>query len=474
MPPRASRAPTFAAALLFAASCAAVVYAAAHIGVAVGIVVLLLANKLGGFQFANMVVRWLMLSDSTVYSEMLRRSDTMPSPVTTKTSEESESSLLAFGYSCMQGWRRSMEDAHTTILTPNGGFFAVYDGHSGQATAQFCGINMFKFVTDTVAFKAGKYSKALYEAFMTIDLHLHKIQPRDRSGCTAVAVLIEGNQLYCANAGDSRGVLCRGGEAVPLSYDHKPTAPVELARIEKAGGFVVNRRVNGVLALSRAIGDFSFKANSRVPWEEQAVTAAPDVKTLVLDTELDEFAVIACDGIWDVMSNEQVVAMVRTLRSKGVALSTICEQIMTACLSPHPFGLGCDNMSVIIVTFKKHQHSSGRSALKSSRTTAVPPVLSSSLPLLQPIVESSCGESGEEKDDGDAKKIHPSPPQDGDEDPDKQPVVQPSDSPGTAASGGPPFTSGRSRKVVQALYMLEKEELDMLEEEPSSNPHKED
>jgi serine/threonine protein phosphatase PrpC len=309
-----------------------------------------------------------MLSDSTVYSEMLKRSDTMPHPITSKTSEEAESDVLAVGFSCMQGWRRSMEDSHSVILTPGGGFFAVYDGHSGQAVANYCGIHLFKFVKDTVAFRAGKFTKALYDAFLAIDVHLHVTQPKERSGCTAVAVLIEGNDLICANAGDSRGVLCRGGEAIPLSYDHKPTAPAELARIEKAGGFVVNRRVNGVLALSRAIGDFAFKTNSRVPWEEQAVTAAPDVKSFQLlkpsgtgsrgdrsrsgneeGDGRDEFIVLACDGIWDVMSNEQVVSMVRGLRAKGVTLSAICEEIMNACLSPHPFGLGCDNMSVICV-----------------------------------------------------------------------------------------------------------------------------
>ena len=351
-PPVANRSPTLLAGVVCLLSVLAVVFVASHVGLVVAILVLFLLKKLGAFRFVNMVVRWLMLSDSNVYSEMLRRSDTMPSPVTTKTSEDAASSLLSYGFSCMQGWRRSMEDSHTAILTENGGFFAVYDGHSGQATAQFCGKHLYNYVTETPSFKLGKYAKALYEAFISIDLFLHKHQPRDRSGCTAVAVLIEGDEILCANAGDSRGVLCRGGEAVPLSFDHKPYSPTELARIEKAGGFVANRRVNGVLALSRAIGDFSFKCNTRVPWEEQAVTSAPDVKSLTIDKDRDEFVVIACDGIWDVMTNEQVVTMVRSLFSQGVALSTICEQLMHQCLSPHPFGLGCDNMSVIIVSFK--------------------------------------------------------------------------------------------------------------------------
>ena len=72
-------------------------------------------------------------------------------------------------------------------------------------------------------------------------------------------MLITGSEIYCANAGDSRTVMCERGQAVELSFDHKPDLPEERNRIMKAGGEVVEGRVNGMLALSRAIGDFDYK-----------------------------------------------------------------------------------------------------------------------------------------------------------------------------------------------------------------------
>ena len=79
------------------------------------------------------------------------------------------------------------------------------------------------------------------------------------AGCTATTMLITQNEIICANAGDSRTVLSRGGKALPLSQDHKPDDMAERKRIYAAGGFVEASRVNGMLALSRALGDFEYK-----------------------------------------------------------------------------------------------------------------------------------------------------------------------------------------------------------------------
>jgi serine/threonine protein phosphatase PrpC len=84
------------------------------------------------------------------------------------------------------------------------------------------------------------------------------------AGCTASVILITKTELYCANAGDSRTVLCKKGRAKDLSVDHKPDLPSERNRIEKANGFVEDKRVNGMLALSRALGDFDYKGNSQL------------------------------------------------------------------------------------------------------------------------------------------------------------------------------------------------------------------
>ena len=115
--------------------------------------------------------------------------------------------------------------------------------------------------------------------------------------------LLAGRELFIANAGDSRAVLCRGGTAVALSDDHKPGQPTERQRIIAAGGFLSDWggicRVNGNLSLSRAIGDLKYKMNEDLHRKDQIVTAEPEVRSITL-TEEDAFLVLACDGIWDV------------------------------------------------------------------------------------------------------------------------------------------------------------------------------
>lgn len=115
---------------------------------------------------------------------------------------------------------------------------------------------------------------------------------------------------FQANVGDSRAVASFGGRVDALSLDHKPSNEAESKRIVAAGGWVEFNRVNGNLALSRALGDFVFKRNDKKSQQEQIVTAYPDVQVRDINEEL-EFVVIACDGIWDVMTNEEVVAFIR-------------------------------------------------------------------------------------------------------------------------------------------------------------------
>lgn len=188
-----------------------------------------------------------------------------------------------------------------------------------------------------------------------------------QAGCTAVVALLEGNSLYVANAGDSRAVLCRGGTAVPLSFDHKPSHPVEKERIESAGGFISNfggmSRVNGNLNLSRAIGDLRYKTNMDLHPKAQIITAEPDIEQTTLEHG-DEFLVLACDGIWDVMTNQQVVDFVRQGLQNGKSCKDVASDILDHCLATDPKenrGIGCDNMTCCIVKFKdefylKHYH----------------------------------------------------------------------------------------------------------------------
>ncbi|MBN3286568.1 PPM1G phosphatase, partial [Polyodon spathula] len=191
-----------------------------------------------------------------------------------------------------------------------------------------------------------------------------KEEPGSDSGTTAVVALIRGKQLIVANAGDSRCVVSEGGKAVDMSYDHKPEDEVELSRIKNAGGKVtMDGRVNGGLNLSRAIGDHFYKRNKTLPPEEQMISAMPDVKVLTLNEEHD-FMVIACDGIWNVMSSQEVVHFVsERIKHKDNGevqpLSSIVEELLDQCLAPDTSGdgTGCDNMTCIIITFSPHRSS---------------------------------------------------------------------------------------------------------------------
>nr|XP_020445688.1 protein phosphatase 1G isoform X2 [Monopterus albus] len=188
-----------------------------------------------------------------------------------------------------------------------------------------------------------------------------KEEPGSDSGTTAVVALIRGKQLIVANAGDSRCVVSERGKAVDMSYDHKPEDEVELARIKNAGGKVtMDGRVNGGLNLSRAIGDHFYKRNKALPPEDQMISAMPDVKVLTLNEDHD-FMVIACDGIWNVLSSQEVVDFIGERikpdeSGKARTLSSIVEELLDHCLAPNTSGdgTGCDNMTCIIVTFRPH------------------------------------------------------------------------------------------------------------------------
>lgn len=181
-------------------------------------------------------------------------------------------------------------------------------------------------------------------------------EPGNDSGCTAVVALLRGNELYVANAGDSRCIICREGKAIDMSIDHKPEDAPELERITNAGGKVSNDgRINGGLNLSRAIGDHSYKKSKDLGPKEQMITAFPDVKTLTIDPGKDQFMVLACDGIWNFMSSQDVCDFILPRLTEGrERLSQICEEMFDHCLAPSTMGdgTGCDNMTAIIVRFK--------------------------------------------------------------------------------------------------------------------------
>ena len=244
----------------------------------------------------------------------------------------------------MQGWRKSMEDAHVTHLDVIEGevsVFGVFDGHGGCEVAHFVDHHLVDQLRKNEHFKAGNYRHALMDVFLNLDKmlltpegkkELEKInkqhgsdaasQGYDRgeihvaAGCTCCVALITKTEVYVANAGDTRCVIANKGKAKDLSIDHKPDLPTERRRVQKAGGFVEEGRVNGIIAISRAIGDWEYKNLSLKP-EDNMVSAFPEVMVEKLTPEHD-FIILACDGIWDCLTSQQAVDFVYETRAKLV------------------------------------------------------------------------------------------------------------------------------------------------------------
>lgn len=283
---------------------------------------------------------------------------------------------LAFGISAMQGWREEMEDAHLALpdfdTHRNLGLFGVFDGHGGAAVSALVAERLPGDLRALPAFKEGRYQDALREAFLGMDVYLSSVVGRkevrrrafgegpEGMGTTAVVALVRGGddpELIVANAGDSRCVLVSGTVAVDMSQDHSPYLPAERRRIMEAGGFVNKEgRVNGNLNLSRALGDLFYKKNRKLKPERQLISGEPEVRTRRLGGS-DRYLVLACDGIWERATSQQVVDFLLAHLAdakdvSGSAFAGACSAFLGHNISKNPIrtqGLGCDNMTLALL-----------------------------------------------------------------------------------------------------------------------------
>ncbi|XP_073223928.1 probable protein phosphatase 2C 59 [Cicer arietinum] len=256
----------------------------------------------------------------------------------------SQNGKFSYGYASSPGKRSSMEDFYETRIDGvNGeivGLFGVFDGHGGVRAAEYVKQNLFsnlishpKFISDT---------KSAIERIDSEFLKSEHNQHRD-AGSTASTAILVGDRLLVANVGDSRAVICRGGNAIAVSRDHKPDQTDERQRIEDAGGFVMwagTWRVGGVLAVSRAFGDRLLK---------QYVVADPEIQEEKVDSSL-EFLILASDGLWDVVSNEEAVAMIKPIEDAEEAAKRLMKEAYQRGSS--------DNITCVVVRFLMNQGSS--------------------------------------------------------------------------------------------------------------------
>ena len=228
------------------------------------------------------------------------------------------------------GKRNYQEDAHQE--QKGKGFkdsclYGVFDGHGGYRASQFCKDFLLQYVLEDENFVQDP-SLALKRSFYRTDAEfsaMAKIRYLS-DGTTSLVACIHNRRLYVANAGDCRAVLISDRWGVtPMSVDHKPDREDEKRRITKLGGKVLHWgrwRVQGVLAVSRAIGDVTLQ-----PY----VTCEPEIQEKELLDGEDAYLVLASDGIWDVMTNEDAAKVVeQAIKSKPFvdAAKELCAQAL--------------------------------------------------------------------------------------------------------------------------------------------------
>ncbi|EED22873.1 protein phosphatase 2C, putative [Talaromyces stipitatus ATCC 10500] len=291
----------------------------------------------------------------------------------------------------------SESDEDTHVVETDNGYFAIFDGHAGTFAAEWCGKKLHLILEEVMRRNPNApVPELLDQAFTSVDQQLEKL-PLKNSGCTAVAavlrwedripsshsatgsaplapaaasanatelesdtvpdpthkpaqakqsssadsILVKSQEsvsrqrvLYTANVGDARIVLCRNGKALRLSYDHKGSDENEGKRIANAGGLILNNRVNGVLAVTRALGDTYLK---------DLVTGHPYTTETVVQPDQDEFLILACDGLWDVCTDQEAVDLIRNVKDAQECSKMLVDHALSR--------FSTDNLTCMVVRF---------------------------------------------------------------------------------------------------------------------------
>uniref|UniRef100_A0A0D6R9I8 protein-serine/threonine phosphatase n=1 Tax=Araucaria cunninghamii TaxID=56994 RepID=A0A0D6R9I8_ARACU len=276
-----------------------------------------------------------------------------------------------YGAFAVQGTGRpTMEDTYSVAVDSGGSgasFFGVFDGHGGTAVAEMLKTSLWPIYKNKLS--EPDLIKATTAAYLEAD-QLALAQPKglfgalrerglggSQCGATAATVVLQPVQ---ANVGDARVVLSRGGQAIQLTFDHKPDVEEERKRIEAKNPFpkkplVVNIegtwRVGGLLALSRAFGDAYLKnwSDGRVDGAEggYGLIAEPDV-TVETITSDDDFVVLATDGLWEKIENQEVIDICLSTGLKK-SLEDVAKELVKVAQNRGT----TDDISVIVVRLSK-------------------------------------------------------------------------------------------------------------------------
>jgi protein phosphatase 1B len=294
----------------------------------------------------------------------------MPNPE--KIKNKGEANNLKYGFYAWQNFEnleiKPMEDTYCTLLSlpkqglENWSFFGVFDGHGGDEISDYVSkelINsilnadqeLFELLSLNITYLSEQYEDRLKNAITNGFLQLDNEMKLKftKSGSTAVACLITPTQIYLINCGDSRGLIVSDNQIKIATKDHKPNDSVESERIKKADGTVKPREFGGLffkkrieyyvhrlngpgrLAMSRSLGDYHFKSDSKFNQIEQILIAKPDIYVHERLNEKDEFLILATDGIWDKIINEDLKQYIHYRLSIMHNLDDLCEEVVEIC-----------------------------------------------------------------------------------------------------------------------------------------------
>lgn len=196
-------------------------------------------------------------------------------------------------------------DLHSTFNIQGYGtasYFAVFDGHGGADAASYASAHLHQYLVESPHYPHDPVA-ALNDAFIQTDKRFAETKEGNRSGTTALCALLRPKErrLYVAWAGDSEALLVKNGKPIEVVNPHRPHRQDEQDRIAAQGGCVMTWegvwRVNGVISVSRAIGDVKLKPS---------MTAEPEIKVLDLDGT-EDYLILSSDGVWDVIKKEDAV-----------------------------------------------------------------------------------------------------------------------------------------------------------------------
>lgn len=309
----------------------------------------------------------------------------LPNAEPPKSSVKENGVVKAYAASTNQGLVRNYNEDRVSIILniikpahraaenwPRCSFFGVYDGHGGAACSDFLRDNLHQFVIRSAAFPFAP-KEALRDGFEATERAFLELAssmcPVNKSGSCGVVVLIVGDVCYVANVGDSRAVMSgdKGTKIYPLSRDHKPSDEKEYERIVNSGGKVYQsaaqvqsdqkvlgpyRVFPGRLSVSRSFGDIEAKLPA-YGGNKHVLIAEPEIKAFKIHANYD-FIVVASDGIFDKMSNREVVQQVWGLMIEAPAENThkLCEKGVVGVMKNALARRTLDNVTVVMIAFE--------------------------------------------------------------------------------------------------------------------------